>query len=116
MHMVMLTEEMIQQTKTTVAPYGVEYMGALRIVAGDRINAKAEFQDDLQKLMTEVLRPDAIDATGLFGYMTLTWMVDLEKSSVTNAASDLEKFSLDAADDFANSPWSQIVPGRLEGR
>ncbi len=115
-HMVMLTEELIRQTKTTVAPSGVEFMGALRIVSGDRINAKAEFQDDLQRLMTEVLRPGVTDATGLSGYMTMTWMVDLEKSSVTDAASELEKFSLDAADDFEKSPWSQIVPGGLERR
>ena len=41
--------------------------------------------------------------------LTMTWMVNLEKSSVTDTASDLEKFSLDTADDFLNSPWSQIV-------
>jgi hypothetical protein len=115
-HTVILTEEMIQQTKTTIAPSGVEFMGALRIVPGDRINAKAEFQDSLQRHFAEVIRPGAVSATGLSGYMTMTWMVDLEKSSVTDAASDLEKFSLDAADDFVKSPWSQIVPGGLERR
>ncbi len=115
-HTVILTEEMIQQTKTTIAPSGVEFMGALRIVQGDRINAKAEFHDGLQKQLTEAIRPGVTSATGLSGYMTMTWMVDLEKSSVTDAASDLEKFSLDAADDFEKSPWSQIVPGGLERR
>jgi hypothetical protein len=115
-HTVILTEEMIQQTKTTIAPSGVEFMGALRIVPGDRINAKAEFQDDLQKQMAEDIRPGVTSATGLSGQFTMTWMVDLEKSSVTDAASDLEKFSLDAADDFEKSPWSQIVPGGLERR
>ncbi len=113
-HTIILTEEMIQQTKTTIAPSGVEFMGALRIVGGNRINAKAEFQDDLQKEMAEHIRPGVTSATGLFGQFTMTWMVDLEKSSVTDAASDLEKFSLDAADDFVKSPWAQIVPREPE--
>jgi hypothetical protein len=91
-------------------------MGALRLRQGGRINAKTEFQDDLQKAIAEDIRPGVTSATGLSGYMTMTWMVDLEKSSVTDAASDLEKFSLDAADDFEKSPWSQIVPSGLEWR
>jgi hypothetical protein len=115
-HTVILTQEMIHQTKTMIAPSDVEFMGALRIVLGDRINAKAEFQDEVQKELAENIRPGVTSATGLSGYMTMTWMVDLEKSSVTDTASDLEKFSLDAADDFVKSPWSQIVPGGLERR
>jgi hypothetical protein len=115
-HTIVLTEEMIQETKTTIDPSSVEFMGALRLRLGDRINAKAEFQDDLQRHFAEVIRPGAVSATGLSGYMTMTWMVDLEKSSVTDTASDREKFSLEAADDFAESPWSQIVPAGLERR
>ncbi len=115
-HTIILTEEMIQHTKMTIALSGVEFMGALRLRQGGRINAKTEFQDDLQRHFAEVIRPSALSATGLSGYMTMTWMVDLEKSSVMDESSDLEKFSLDTADDFAKSPWSQIVPGGLEGR
>jgi hypothetical protein len=109
-HTIMLPEEMIQQTKTTIALSAVEFMGALRIRAGGRINAKTEFQDDLQRHFAEVISPGAVQATGWFSELTTrTWMVDLEKSSATDTASDLEKFSLDTADDFLNSPWSQIV-------
>jgi hypothetical protein len=113
---VILTEEMIQQTKTAIVPSSVEFMGALRLRAGDRVNAKAEFQDDLQEQMAEVIRPGVTLATGLSGYMTGTYMVNPDKSSVTDSASDLEKFSLGAADDFSKSPWSQIVPGGLKRR
>jgi len=115
-HLVILPQEMIEQTKTTIAPGDVEFMGALRIRSGDRVNAEAEFQDELQKELTEAIRPDATSATGLSGYFTRTWMVNLEQSSVTDTAGDLEKFSLDAADDFAKSPWSTIVREGLDGR
>jgi hypothetical protein len=115
-HTIILAEEMIQQTKTTIAHSGVEFMGALRLRQGGRINAKTEFQDGQQRHLAEVIRPGVTSATGLSGYMTMTWMVDLEKSSVRDAASDLEKFSLGAAHDFEKSPWSQIVPGGLERR
>jgi hypothetical protein len=110
-HTVILTKEMIQQTKTTIVPSGVEFMGAIRLAPGDRVNAKAEFQDDLQEQLAEVIRPGSTSATGLSGNWTMTYMVNAKKSSVTDTARDLEKFSLDAADDFEKSPWSQIVPG-----
>ena len=72
-HMIILTEEMIQQTKTTIALSGVEFMGALRLRQGGRINAKTEFQDDLQRHFAEVIRPGVTSASGLSGYMTMTW-------------------------------------------
>ena len=141
-HAVILPKEMILQTRTTIAPSGVEFIGVLCLPRGDRINANAELQDDLQRKVTEIVRPGVTSATGLSGYLTSTWMPDLEISSLAGAAGDckrlgrsprrrdgdrsrggrardqwivipcLEKFELDAADDFAGSPWSQFFPRR----
>jgi hypothetical protein len=102
-------EEMILQTETRIAPSCVEFMGAVRFVLGDRINANAEFQGELQKQMAELLRPGVTSASGLSGHLTSTCMVNLEKSSVSNETSDRENFLQRAADDFAKSPFSQIV-------
>ena len=84
-------------------------MGALRLGVGDRINAKAEFQDDVQRTIAEIVRPGSTSATGLSGYMTMTWMVSSEKSSVARSEGDREDFFREATDDFAESEFSRIL-------
>ncbi len=54
-HAVILPKEMILQTRTTIAPSGVEFIGVLCLARGDRINANAELQDDLQRKVTEIV-------------------------------------------------------------
>jgi hypothetical protein len=101
--------ELIHQTRTTIAPGGVAFMGALRISPGDRINANAVFQDDLQKRIAERIHPRATSKSGLAGWFTRTWMVDLEETSFSNEAGDRESFFDDALTDLGDSPWAQVI-------
>jgi hypothetical protein len=101
--------ELIHRTRTTTAPAGVAFMGALRVNPGDRINANAVFQDDLQKRIAERIHPGATSKSGLAGWFTRIWMVDLEETSLSNEAGDRESFFDDALMDLADSPWAQVI-------
>jgi hypothetical protein len=101
--------ELIHRTRTTIARAGVAFMGALRVIPGDRINANAVFQDDLQKWTAERIHPDSTSRSGLTGWFTRTWMVDLEETSFSNEAGDRESFFDDALTDLGDSPWAQVI-------
>ena len=101
--------ELIHRTRTTIGPGGVEFMGALQVIPGERINANAVFQDDLQKRIAERVQPGATSKSGLAGWFTRTWMVDLEEISLSNEAGDRESFFADALTDLGDSPWAQVI-------
>jgi hypothetical protein len=101
--------ELIHRTRTTIARAGVAFMGALRVIPGDRINANAVFQDDLQKRIAERIHPGSTSRSGLTGWFTRTWMVDLEETSFSNEAGDRESFFDDALTDLGDSPWAQVI-------
>ncbi len=104
-----LPAELIQRTRTTIGSGDVAFMGALRVVAGERINAEAVFQDELQKRISERVRPGASSESGLSGWFTLAWMPDLEQTSLRNEASDRKAFLDAALTDLAGSPWAKVV-------
>jgi len=106
---VIFPAELIQRTRTTVGPGGVAFMGALRIMPAERINANAVLHDDLQRQLAERIRPGAASTSGLSGWFTRAWTVDLEKSSFSNQAGDRESFFGDALKDLDTSPWTQVI-------
>jgi hypothetical protein len=108
---VILPEEMILRTRTTIDPSGVEFAGALQIGyrSSDRINASTEFEDELQRRMAELLQPGVTSKSGLAGQFTRTWKANLTLSSMSNEASDRESFLSDARADFGDSPWAEVV-------
>jgi len=108
---VILPAVMIQRTRTTIGPTRVEFAGALQIRywSSDRINASTEFEDDLQRRIAELIRPGVTSKSGLAGQFTRTWMANLTKSSISNEASDRERFLDDALADFGNSPWAEVI-------
>ena len=101
--------ELIHRTRTTIAPGGVAFMGALRVVDGERINANAVFQDELQKRIAERIRPGASSRSGLAGGFTMAWMPDLEETSLSDEARDREVFLEAARTDLGDSPWAQVI-------
>jgi hypothetical protein len=106
---VIFPAELIHRTRTTVGPGRVAFMGALRVRPGDRINADAVFQDYLQKRIAERIHPGATSRSGLGGWFTMTWMVDLEETTLSNEASDRKSFFDDAVKDLGDSPWAQVI-------
>jgi hypothetical protein len=107
--------ELIHRTRTTIAPARVAFMGALRVRPGDRINANAVFQDDLQKRIAERIQPGATSKSGLAGWFTRIRMVDLEETSLSNEAGDRESFFDDALTDLGDSPWAQVIARAASG-
>jgi hypothetical protein len=101
--------ELIHRTRTAVGRGDVAFMGALRVAAGERIKAGAVFQDALQRRLAERIRPGASSSSGLAGWFTLAWMVDLEKTSLDNEAADRAAFLDVALGDLGVSPWAQVV-------
>ena len=101
--------EWIQRTRTTIAPGGVAFMGALRVRQGDRINASALFQDDLQQRIAERIRPGVTSESGLAGWLKRTWTVDLEETSLSNEAGDRESFVEAALADLGDSPSARVI-------
>jgi hypothetical protein len=108
-YVIVFPDDLIHETQTTIAPSCVTFMGGLRFLPGDRVNANAQLQGDLQRHVAEVLVPGSTSASGFSGYLTRIYMVNLEKSSVSNETSNRENFMQKAADDFAKSSFSQIV-------
>jgi hypothetical protein len=104
-----LPAELIERTRSLIGPGDVAFMGALRVVAGERINAGAVFQDDLQRRLAERIRPGASSRSGLSGWFTLAWMVDLDETSLGNEPADREAFLDAALGDLGVSPWAQVV-------
>jgi hypothetical protein len=101
--------ELIERTRTTVAPGRVAFMGALQVRQGDRLDANAAFQDDLQRRIAERIRPGVTSESGLAGWLKRTRMVDLEETSLSNEAGDLESFFDDALEDLGDSPWVRVI-------
>jgi hypothetical protein len=101
--------ELIHRTTTTIAPGHVAFMGALRVRRGDRINAKAVFQDDLQRRIAERIRPGVTSESGLAGWLKRTRMVNLEEPSLSNEVGDRESFFDDALADLGDSPWARVI-------
>ena len=106
---VILPVELIHRTRTAIGRGDVAFMGALRVAEGERINADAAFQDDLQKRLAERIRPGAASSSGLSGWFTLAWMVDLEGTSLSNEPADRDAFRAAALRDLGVSPWAQVV-------
>jgi hypothetical protein len=105
--------ELVLQTRTTVGPGSVAFMGALRVVDGERINANAMFRDELQRRIAERIRPGASTEAGLSSWFTLAWLPDLEETSLRNEASDREAFLEAALTDLDTSPWAQVIAREL---
>ena len=105
--------ELIQRTRTTIGSGSVAFMGALRVVDGERINANAVFRDELQKRIAERIRPGASSESGLSSWFTMAWMPDLEETSLSNEAGDREAFLEAALTDLGDSPWAQVIARAL---
>jgi hypothetical protein len=105
--------ELIERTRTTIGSGSVAFMGALRIVDGERINANAVFRDELQQRIAERIRPGASSEAGLSSWFTMAWMPDLEQTSFSNEASDREAFLEAALMDLGASPWAQVIARAL---
>ena len=105
--------ELIHRTETTIDPGGVAFMGALRVVDGERIDANAVFRDELQKRIAERLRPGASSQAGLSSWFTMAWMPDLEETSLSNEAGDREAYHEAALRDLGDSPWAQVIARAL---
>jgi hypothetical protein len=101
--------ELIQRTSTTLDSGGVAFMGTLRVVEGERIDANAVFRDELQRRIAERIRPGASSESGFSRWFTLAWMPDLEQTSLGNEAGDREAFLEAALADLAGSPWAQVL-------
>jgi hypothetical protein len=108
-YVIVFPDDLIRETQTTIAPSCMAFMGGLRFLPGDRVNANAQLQGDLQRHVAEALVPGSTSASGFSGYLTRTYMVNREKSSVSNETRDRENFLRKAARDFAKSPSSQII-------
>jgi hypothetical protein len=108
-HAVIFPADLIHRTKTTIGSGEVAFMGALRVRRSDRINANAVFEDDLQKRIAERIRPGVTSKSGLAGRFSMTWMVDLEETLLSNEAADRESFFDDAPADLGDSPWAQVI-------
>lgn len=105
--------ELILRTRTTVGPGSVAFMGALRVVDGERINADAMFRDELQKRIAERIRPGASTEAGLSSWFTMAWLPDLEQTSLSNEEGDREAFLEAARADLGASPWAQVIARAL---
>lgn len=101
--------ELIQRTRSTVAPGRVTFMGVLRVRPGERINADAVLQDDLQRRIAERIRPGTTAESGLAGWLKRTRMVDLEETSFSDGPGDRASFFEAALEDLGDSPWATVV-------
>jgi hypothetical protein len=106
---VVLPDEMIRRTRTTIGPGRVAFMGALQVARGERINANTRFEDLLQARVAEAIRPGVTSQSGLAGLFTMMWGLDLEQSSLGNEESDRDSFFAEARADFGESAWAGIV-------
>jgi len=102
-------EALIQRTRTTIGPGRVEFIGTLRVRRGDRIDAETVFQDDLQRRIAQYLRPGVTSKSGFAGWLERTRMVNLEKTSLSQAAADREAFFDTAPEALGDSPWAEVV-------
>jgi hypothetical protein len=84
-------------------------MGALRVGQGERIDANAVLQDDLQRRIAERIRPGATSESGLSGWLKRTRMVDLEETSFSDEAGDRQSFFEAAPEDLGDSPWAEVI-------
>jgi len=105
--------ELIERTRTAIGTGSVAFMGALRVVDGERINANAVFQDELQKRIAERIRPGASSESGLSSWFTRAWMPDLEETSLSDGAADRRAFLEAALTDLDDSPWTQVIARAL---
>ncbi len=101
--------ELIQRTTTTVVPGDAAFMGVLRVRRGDRINAHALPEDDLQKRVAERIRPGVTSESGLRGWLKRARGVDLEETSLSNEPADRRWFLEAALADLGVSPWAEVV-------
>jgi hypothetical protein len=103
--------DLIQKTRTPIAPGRVAYMGVLRVRRGNRIGAETQFQDDLQRKVAEHLRPGVTSESGFAGWLKRTRMVDLDATSLSNDIDDRETFLDVAMADLDGSPWVRVIAG-----
>lgn len=108
-HTVIFPESVSKQLRAEAGPGRFAAAGAVRMVAGDRINAETAFQDETQKKLAEQLRPGVTSATGVSGYMTLTWMVDLAGTEIKTDAAAIESLTNNARADFDGTAWSMLI-------
>jgi hypothetical protein len=99
----------LEATIRAVAEHDAAFMGALRVRRGERINAHAVPQDDLQKRIAERIRPGVTSQSGLRGWLRRARVVDLEKTSLGNELADRESFFDAALADLGDSPWAAVI-------
>ncbi|MDJ0847976.1 MAG: hypothetical protein QNK04_06355 [Myxococcota bacterium] len=103
------SSELIRQTRTTIAPGRVAFMGELELRQGERINARTAFREALQERLAEKLRPGVTAESGLSGWLKRTWTVDPEKSTIRDGYEERAAFLEAAIDDLGTSPWAEVV-------
>ena len=106
--------DLVRETRTSVAPGRVAFMGAITLAEGERIHAGTRFQDVLQERLAEAVRPGVTSTGGLAGRFSRTWTTDLAGSSLRRGDRVEQDFWRDARDDLAPSPWARVVPGPPE--
>jgi hypothetical protein len=107
--LVVFPTELIHRTRAAIRSGDVTFMGALQVRRGERINANAVLQDDLQERIAEYFRPGVTSKSGVSGWFSATWMVDLEATSLSNTSADRTSFFAAALTDLGDSPWAQVV-------
>ena len=100
---------LVRQTRTSVGQGSVGFMGVVTVRPGERINASAVFQDALQERLAQRIRPDAAARSGLAGWLTRAWLVDLEGTTVADGETELLDFLEAARADLAPSSWASVI-------
>lgn len=108
-HSVIMTEEFIRNTKTRVNSGQIAYMGKLALKDGSKINAKAQLADDYQKKFADLVVPGATSKSGLSGFFSTVWMLDVNKSSYSKEPANRQAFEQTIKSDFAKSAWGPMV-------
>ena len=96
---------LIHETRTTVAPGRVAFMGTLQVARRERVGAKARYEDDLQRRLAERLRPGSTEASRISGWLNRAWLPDLAKTVHHNDLADRQAFLEAAIHDLHPSPW-----------
>lgn len=110
-HVVVFPAELVEQTRTEVRAGEVAFVGELRVRRGLRINADVVAQDDLQPRIAERIRPGVTSADGFGGWVSMTWLPDLEHTRLIRDPMVRRSFFDGALDDLAPSPWARFVEG-----
>ncbi|TGK52477.1 hypothetical protein EHQ99_17770 [Leptospira bouyouniensis] len=101
---VITSAEVAEKSKTKVGVGQIGYMGSFLIDT----NKDYETADDIQKHYANILRPNMLSNTGMFGKLIA---VDLLGTLVSHKKDEetIKEFKEDAKKSFAETPWSYLT-------